>query len=73
MTALHKKISKSNNGLPKIGVPASRALAYKGIETLTDLSKYEEAEILNLHGMGLKALGILKTELKAQKLSFKKP
>jgi len=57
--------------LPKIGSPATRALNSIGITTLEGLSNHTEKEISNLHGMGPKALGILKTEMKKLSLSYK--
>lgn len=58
--------------LPKIGSPAERALASAGIETIKQLEKYSEAEIANLHGVGPKAIIILKAEMKRQGINFKK-
>lgn len=52
--------------LPKIGAPATRALANIGITTLAGVAKKSEADLTKLHGMGPKALGILKAELKKQ-------
>ena len=58
--------------IPNIGAPAQRALANHGITSLNQLTKYSEAELLALHGVGPKALRILKQLLAEQKLSFKK-
>ncbi|MBK9925346.1 MAG: DUF1801 domain-containing protein [Anaerolineales bacterium] len=65
------KDSQSKSDLPKIGAPATRALEAAGYTTLKQLTKVTEAEIAQLHGMGPKALGILRDTLKAQGLSFK--
>lgn len=46
--------------LPKIGAPATRALASIGITTLEQVSKKTEEELLKLHGFGPKAIRILK-------------
>lgn len=46
--------------LPKIGAPATRALASIGITTLEQLTDKSENELLQLHGFGPKALRILK-------------
>lgn len=62
---------QSSIPLPKIGKPATRALNSIGIYTLDQLSNYSEKEILELHGMGPKALNILKENLKKIGLSFK--
>lgn len=55
----------------KIGKPAQRALSTAGIKYLEDLTKYSEQEIKNMHGVGPKALMILKNELKLRGLNFK--
>ena len=56
---------------PKIGAPATRALAAAGYTTMKQLTKVTEAELGQLHGMGPKALGILRETLKAKGWSFK--
>jgi hypothetical protein len=65
------KAQKSESDLPKIGAPATRALETAGYTTLKQLTRVTEAEIAQLHGMGPKALGILRGALKAEGLSFK--
>lgn len=61
----------ANSNLPKIGAPATRALEAAGYTNLKQLTKVTEAEIAQLHGMGSKALGILREALKTEGLSFK--
>lgn len=61
----------ANSNLPKIGAPATRALEAAGYTNLKQLTKVSEAEVAQLHGMGSKALGILREALKAEGLSFK--
>jgi hypothetical protein len=62
---------KSENDLPAgIGQPATRALAAAGYTNLDQLSSVTEAELLNLHGMGPKALGLIRSALQAKGLSF---
>ncbi len=39
--------------------PAKRALASVGVTELDQLTRFTEAELARLHGMGPKALGIL--------------
>jgi hypothetical protein len=56
----------------KIGEPAQRALEIVGINTLTQLCDYSQKEILALHGVGPKAVRILKEILVKEGLSFKK-
>lgn len=43
--------------------PAKRALASVGVTELDQLTGFTEAELARLHGMGPKALGILKAAL----------
>ena len=49
--------------LPKIGAPATRALANAGITSLRHVAEHSRAELAALHGMGPKALGILEASL----------
>lgn len=56
----------------KIGEPAQRALKEKGIDTLIQLCKYSEKELLALHGIGPKAINIFKKVLSEEGLSFHK-
>ena len=62
---------KNTSAFPKIGAPATRALEAAGYTNLKQLTKVTEAELAQLHGMGPKALGILRDTLKAEGLSFK--
>ncbi|MFB5087580.1 DNA-directed RNA polymerase subunit alpha C-terminal domain-containing protein [Psychrobacillus sp. PGGUH221] len=50
--------------------PAQRALAGANIETLEQLSKYSEAEIMDLHGIGQNAFKKLQEALSDNRLSF---
>jgi hypothetical protein len=53
-----------NTPLPtNIGRPATNALIAAGITCLEDVAKYTEAELAALHGVGPKAIGILKITL----------
>ncbi len=56
--------------LPKIGAPATRALQGIGITRLKQLTKVSEAEAGKLHGMGPKALRILRETLESKGMSF---
>jgi predicted RecB family nuclease len=68
-----EKERKSKDGfLSVISAPARRALEGKGISTLKQLSKYSEAEILSLHGMGPGSIPKLNNELEMAGLSFQK-
>jgi DNA-directed RNA polymerase alpha subunit len=64
-------MAKSDDNLPKIAQPAVRALASVGITQLSQLATVSKAELLELHGMGPKALGILEEALAAKGLTFK--
>lgn len=66
-----KKKKPSEGFLSKIGAPARRALEQEGISTLKQLSKYTEAQLLELHGIGKSAVKILLQELTANNLTFK--
>ncbi len=57
---------------PKTSNPAQSALEHAGIFTLKQLSQHTKKEILGLHGMGPKALGILEKALEENSLHFKK-
>lgn len=66
------KDSQSKSDLPKIGAPATRALESVGITSLKQLTDITEEELLMLHGMGQKAVRILREELQAKGWSFRK-
>jgi uncharacterized protein YdhG (YjbR/CyaY superfamily) len=70
---LPKKVggTESSQGFPKTSAPAQRALHNAGYTRLEQLSKISEADLLKLHGMGPKAVGILKQALKEKGLKFK--
>jgi hypothetical protein len=53
-----------------MGKPAQRALAGAGYVRLEQLTQVSEAEILELHGMGPKAMEVLRRALEARGLSF---
>ena len=53
--------------------PALRALNVAGVRSMADLGKWTEAELLALHGMGPKALGILGEALAASGVRFRQP
>ena len=54
-----------------IGRPATSALHAAGIFKLVQLTQMTEREVLKLHGMGPKALGILKATLAEKGLTFR--
>lgn len=59
------------SNLPKTSNPAQSALEAAGIFTLEQLAQHSESEIAKLHGMGPKALRILKEALAEKGLGFK--
>ncbi len=70
-TMKRQQEEQQDTGLPTgIGKPAQRALAGAGYVRLEQLTQVSEAELLELHGMGPKALGVLRSALEARGLSF---
>ncbi|MDQ0272816.1 DNA-directed RNA polymerase alpha subunit [Cytobacillus purgationiresistens] len=60
-----------NSNLPKnIGKPATRALIQAGLVQLEQLATVTEADLLKLHGVGPKAVRLLKQALEDEGLSF---
>jgi hypothetical protein len=53
-----------------VGRPALRALAAAGINDLVQLTQFSERQLLALHGVGPKAVGVLRVALQAQGLDF---
>lgn len=62
--------NQQQSDLPKLSAPAQRALAGAGIENLKQLTKFSEAEIKQLHGIGPNALKSLRRALAEKGLSF---
>jgi len=56
--------------LPKIGAPALRALSAAGYQQLAQLSTISADELLQLHGVGPKAIRILRAALAEKGLAF---
>ncbi|HTN91510.1 MAG TPA: helix-hairpin-helix domain-containing protein [Sorangium sp.] len=62
-----KTKEQPESALPKgIGKPATRALASVGISRLDQVARLSEAQLLALHGVGPKAVGVIKAALEAQ-------
>jgi hypothetical protein len=57
--------------LADVGAPARRALEREGITNLNKLSRYSEAELLRLHGLGPSSIPKLKRALEAEGMGFK--
>jgi predicted flap endonuclease-1-like 5' DNA nuclease len=64
-------MAKDEREFQGIGKPAERALANAGHQRLEDLAKVSEKELARLHGMGPKALGILRQRLADRGLQFR--
>lgn len=56
---------------PSIGKVAKRELAVNGVTEFQHLSTKSERELLNIHGVGPKAVRILREELAGRGLSFR--
>jgi predicted flap endonuclease-1-like 5' DNA nuclease len=56
-----------------IGRPATRALLGAGITSLEQVAARTEAQLLTLHGLGPRAIQILKVHLSARNLALRKP
>ena len=61
------------NDLPKLAAPAQRALSNAGIHSLAQLTKFSEADVKKLHGIGPNALEALRRALAEQGLAFAHP
>jgi len=60
----------TNDFPPGLAQPALRALRAAGYTRLEQFTSITEAELLKLHGMGPKALGLIRSALHARGLSF---
>lgn len=65
-----KTDGQPTNNLPKIGAPATRALNLAGYTRLEQLNGVSEAQLAKLHGVGPKALGILRAALESAGMAF---
>jgi hypothetical protein len=54
-----------------IGAPAARALAAIGVTRLSQLSEHRAVELERLHGMGPRAIGVLRQALADHELSLR--
>ena len=57
--------------LSLLSAPARRALENNRITTIEELSKYNEKDLIKLHGFGKSSLPILRTVLEEKGLTFK--
>jgi DNA-directed RNA polymerase alpha subunit len=65
-----KQIASDFDALPGVAAPARRALANAGYTRLAQLTKTTKAELMQLHGMGPKAMGAIKKAMREQGLAF---
>lgn len=63
-------MSKPVTDFPKTSRPAEQALIAAGFTRMEQLNGRCEAELLKLHGMGPKAMGILKQSLEERGMSL---
>jgi predicted flap endonuclease-1-like 5' DNA nuclease len=64
-------LPSSDDALPdKLAKPAQRALASAGITQLNQLTTISEAELAKLHGMGPKAIALLRDALTEKGKAF---
>jgi predicted flap endonuclease-1-like 5' DNA nuclease len=61
---------ESSDDLPNIGNVARRALANMGYTRLEQFTTVSEKELLKIHGVGPKAIRILREALELKGLSF---
>lgn len=64
-------MNKKEIPMPQFGGPALEALALHEIKTLNDLTGKTEKELLKIHGVGPKAIRILKEALTENGMAFK--
>jgi hypothetical protein len=57
--------------LPRIGAPATRALAAIGVTTLEGVAQHTADDLAALHGVGPKAIRILGEALRERGLDFR--
>lgn len=70
--ATKKSKPAKDDFLSQLAAPAKRALEANKIKTLQQLSRFSQADIAALHGMGPNAVKKLTSALAAKGLSFKK-
>ena len=60
-------VTDAKTGWPKgMSAPAQRALESIGVMRLDDVTRFSERELLALHGMGPKAVAVIKAALQEQ-------
>lgn len=61
----------ATSAIPRIGAPATRALENAGVQGLQELANWSEKDLLALHGMGPRAVGLLREHLADQGVAFR--
>lgn len=59
-----------DEALPRIGAPATRALAAAGVTRLAELTDHGAGDLLALHGVGPKAVELLRAALAERGMWF---
>jgi predicted flap endonuclease-1-like 5' DNA nuclease len=70
----HTESTHPNSAAFPVGMsgPALRALHVAGVRTMDDLTRWTEAELLALHGMGPKGVRFLRDALAASGRQFRR-
>ena len=63
-------MTQKDSNLPKLAKPAQRALAGAGISRLEQFTEVSEAKVMQLHGMGPKAMELIRQALEEKGLTF---
>jgi hypothetical protein len=66
-----ERLRAASGPFPKIGAPATRALENAGVGGPAELTEWSERDLLALHGMGPKAVRILREHLASEGLALK--
>ena len=70
--AAKKRAATVQEGFPPgLAQPALRALAAAGLSSLDQLTRIREADLAKLHGIGPKAMDLLRADLKRRGKSFR--
>lgn len=59
------------DALPRIGAPATRALAAIGVTRLSQVAELRADDVLALHGVGPRAIRLLRAALADRGLTFR--
>lgn len=66
-------MSDDDSDLPWIGRPARDALAVQGVTRLAQLAEWTEKDLLAIHGVGPKAISLLRPAMDDAGISFADP